>query len=101
MRIGALAGVFAFIITAIMSTVLFTTEGEQLRSLMQDQMRASMEKASDPRSAEVMQQFINKLGTPEGLATVFLWVLVVIAVVFVLFSAVGGALGASFSSRKQ
>jgi len=28
-------------------------------------------------------------------------VLVVIAVVFVLFSAVGGALGASFSSRKQ
>jgi len=101
MRIGALAGVFAFIITAIMSTVLFTTEGEQLRKLMQDQMRASMEKASDPRSAEVMQQFINKLGTPEGLATVFLWVLVVIAVVFVLFAAVGGALGASFSSRRQ
>ena len=101
MRIGALAGVFAFIITAIMSTVLFTTEGEQLRKLMQDQMRASMEKASDPRSAEVMQQFINKLGTPEGLATIFLWVLVVIAVVFVLFAAVGGALGASFSSRRQ
>ena len=101
MRIGALAGVFAFIITAIMSTVLFTTEGDQLRKVMQDQMRASMAKAPDPRSAEIMQQFINKLGTPEGLATMFLWILVVIAIVFLLFSAVGGALGASFSSRKH
>lgn len=101
MRIGALAGAFAFVITAIMSTVLFSTEGDELRKLMQDQMRASMSKAPDPRSAEVMQQFINKLGTPEGLATVFLWVLLVIAVVFILFSAVGGALGASYSSRKR
>ncbi len=101
MRIGALAGVFAFLVTAIMSTVLFSTEGDELRKLMQDQMRASMAKAPDPRSAEVMQQFINKMGTPAGLATVFLWVLVVIAVVFILFSAVGGALGATYASRKQ
>ncbi len=101
MRIGALAGVFAFVITAVMSTVLFTTEGDQLRKAMQDQMRASMEKAPDPRSAEVIQQFINKLGTPEGLATVFLWVLVVIAVAFIIFSAAGGALGASLSSRRR
>jgi hypothetical protein len=101
MRIGALAGAFAFVITAIMSTVLFSTKGDELRKLMQDQMRASIAKAPDPRSAEVMQQFISKLGTPEGLATVFLWVLLIIAVVFILFSAVGGALGASYSSRKR
>ncbi len=99
MRIGALAGVFSFLVTAIMSTVLFTTNGDELRKLMQEQMRASMAKAPDPRSAEVMQQFINKMGTPEGLATMFLWVLLIIAVVFILFSAIGGALGATYSRK--
>ena len=75
MRIGALAGVFAFAITAIMSTVLFATEGDQLRQMMEEQLRASMAKAPDPRSQEIMQQFISKLNTPEGLATFFLWVM--------------------------
>jgi hypothetical protein len=101
MRIGALAGVFAFAITAIMSTVLFATEGDQLRQMMEEQLKASMAKAPDPRSAEIMQQFMAKLATPEGLATFFLWVLVLIAVIFVLFSAAGGALGASTSARRR
>lgn len=101
MRIGALAGVFAFAITAILSTVLFATEGNQLRQMMEDQLRASMAKAPDPRSAELLQQFISKLNTPEGLATFFLWVMVFIAIIFVIFSAAGGALGASRSARKR
>lgn len=101
MRIGALAGLFAFVITAIMSTVLFATEGNQLRQLMEEQLRASMAKAPDPRSAEIMQQFIAKLGTPEGLATFFLWVMALIAVIFVIFSAAGGALSASMSARRR
>lgn len=101
MRIGALAGVFAFAITAVMSTVLFATEGDQLRQMMEEQLRSSMAKAPDPRSQEIMQQFLAKLATPEGLATFFLWVLVLIAVVFVLFSAAGGAIGASMSARRR
>ncbi len=101
MRIGALAGVFAFVITAIMSTVLFATEGDQLRQLMEEQLRASMAKAPDPRTQEIMQQFMAKLATPEGLATFFLWVMALIAVVFVIFSAAGGALGASLSARRR
>jgi hypothetical protein len=101
MRIGALAGVFGFAITAIMSTVLFATQGDQLRKLMEEQLRASMAKAPDPRSQEIMQQFIAKLGTPEGLATFFLWVMLFIAVIFILFSAAGGALGASMSARRR
>ncbi len=101
MRIGALAGVFAFAVTAILSTVLFATEGNQLRQVMEEQLRASMAKAPDPRSAEILQQFISKLNTPEGLATFFLWVMVFIAVIFVIFSAAGGALGASFAARRR
>jgi hypothetical protein len=101
MRIGALAGVFAFVITAILSTALFATEGNQLRQVMEEQLRASMAKAPDPRSAEILQQFIAKLGTPEGLATFFLWVMAFIAVIFIIFSAAGGALGASLSARRR
>lgn len=101
MRIGALAGAFAFVITAIMSTVLFATQGTQLRELMEEQLRASVAKAPDPRSQEIMQQFIAKLGTPEGMATFFLWVMLLIAVIFILFSALGGALRASMAARRR
>jgi hypothetical protein len=101
MRIGALAGVFAFAVTAILSTVLFATEGNQLRQMMEEQLRASMAKAPDPRSAEMLQQVISKLNTPEGLATFFLWIMAFIAVIFILFSAAGGALRASMSARRR
>jgi hypothetical protein len=101
MRIGALAGVFAFAVTAILSTVLFATEGNQLRQMVEEQLRASMAKAPDPRSAEMLQQVISKLNTPEGLATFFLWVMVFIAVVFILFAAAGGALSASIAARRR
>ncbi len=101
MRIGALAGGIAFVVTAIMSTVLFATEGDQLRKMMDDQLRASMAKAPDAHTQEVLRQFIAKLGTADGLATFFLWVLLVIAVVFIFFSALGGALGASRSSQQR
>lgn len=101
MRIGALAGVFAFAVTAIMSTVLFATEGTQLRDMMEEQMRTSIARSPDLRSQQIMEQLIAKLATPEGMATFFLWVLVLIAIVFILFAAVGGALGASMSTRRR
>jgi hypothetical protein len=68
---------------------------------MEEQLRASIAKAPDPRSQEIMHQFIAKLGTPEGLATFFLWVMLFIAVIFILFSAAGGALGASMAARRR
>jgi len=101
MRIGALAGVFAFVITAVMSAVLFATEGNQLRQLLGEQMQAQIAKTPDPRSQEILQQFMAKLATPEGIATFFLWVMVVIAVLFLLFSALGGALRASMSGQRR
>jgi hypothetical protein len=84
-----------------MSTMLFATQGNQLRQLLEEQMQVQIAKTPDPRSQEILQQFMAKLGTPEGMATFFLWVLVVIALLFVLFSALGGALGASMSSRRR
>jgi len=101
MRVGALSGVFAFAVTAILSTVLFATEGNELRQAFEEQMQVQIAKTPDPRSQEMMRQLIAKIGTPEGMATFFLWILVVIAVIFVLFSGLGGALGASRSARRR
>ena len=41
------------------------------------------------------------MNTPEGLATAFVLGLVVMAVVYVVFSAAGGALGASMFARQR
>jgi len=100
MRIGALAGAFAFALNALMSTILFATEGDQLRKMMQEQLQASMGKAPDPRTVQVLQQFMQILNTPEGMATFFLWVLVVMVFIYVIFCAAGGALGVSLARRR-
>lgn len=100
MRIGALAGGIAFALNAIMSTLLFATEGDQVRKMLEEQLKASMAKAPDPKSQEVLQQFMAKINTPEGMATFFLWVLVAMAIIFVLFCAAGGALGASIRLKR-
>jgi hypothetical protein len=41
------------------------------------------------------------MSTPQGAATLMVMVLVVLAVAFVLFTAAGGALGASMFGKKR
>jgi hypothetical protein len=101
MRIGALAGGVAFALQAVMSTLLFATEGDQVRKALEEQLQASMAKAPDPRTQEILHQFMAKINTPDGMATFFLWVLVLMALVFVLFCGAGGALGASMTARRR
>jgi hypothetical protein len=101
MRIGALAGGFAFALQAIMSTLLFAREGDQVRNALEEQLKASMAKAPDPRTQELLQQFMAKLNTPDGMATFFMWVLVFMAIIFVLFCGAGGAVGASMTARRR
>jgi hypothetical protein len=55
----------------------------------------------DPRAQELMRQFTANLNTPEGLATFFVVMLAVMAIVFVIFTAAGGALGASMFARRR
>ena len=101
MRIGALAGGVAFALNAVMSTLLFAREGDQVRAALEEQLKASMAKAPDPRTQEVLQQFMAKISTPDGMATFFLWVLVFMAIIFVLSCGAGGALGASMMARRR
>jgi len=101
MRIGAVAGVIGFVATTIWSTFRFATNNQEVRTALQEQMDKSIAANPDPRAQDIMRQLMNNLNTPQGLATFFVLVLVIMAVVFVVFSAAGGALGASMFARRR
>ena len=101
MRIGAVAGVVGFVATAIWSTFRFATRSQQFRTALQEQMEKSIASNPDPRAQDIMRQFMNNLNTPQGLATFFVLILVVMAVAFVVFSAAGGAIGAAMFARRR
>ena len=101
MRIGAAAGTIGFVATAVWSVLRFAHNSGEFRTALQEQMDKSMASNPDPRAQEMMHQFMNNLNTPEGLATFFVMVMLIFAIVFVLFSAAGGALGASMTARRR
>jgi len=101
MRIGAAAGAVGYVATTIWSVLSFAANSQEFRSAMQAQIDKSMAANPDPRAQEIMRQFVGNLNTPQGLATFFVLILVIMAVVFVIFSAAGGALGASMFARRR
>ncbi|HVP54531.1 MAG TPA: hypothetical protein VMU45_05990 [Candidatus Eisenbacteria bacterium] len=101
MRIGAVAGAIGFVATTIWSVFRFATSSQEFRSAMQEQMEKSIASNPDPRAQDIMRQFMNTLNTPEGLATFFVIVIVIMAIVFVVLGAAGGAIGASMFARRR
>jgi len=101
MRIGAVAGTIGFAASTVWSVFRFTADSSEFRSTLQEQMEKSIASNSDPRAQDIMRQLFNNLNTPQGLATFFVFMLVLMAIVFVIFSAAGGALGASMFARRR
>jgi hypothetical protein len=100
LRMGALAGVIGFVTFAICGVVSFVLDPNEFRKLTVEAMQKSMVSNPDPKAQELMSQFFNNLNNPGVLATFFVFVLVLMAIVFVIFSAAGGALGASMFGRR-
>jgi hypothetical protein len=101
MRIGALSGIFGFLATTILWVILFAKNNQEFRTIFAEQMEKSMAQNPDPRAQDMARQFTAYVNTPEGLATFFVFALVIMAVVYVIFSAAGGALGASMFTRRR
>ena len=83
-RLGSITGVLTFVSTAVVLTLTMVFTGRQFLNQMIQQ---------DPR----MTQVVND---PAMLATIFLMVLAAVFSLVVGICAVGGALGARFSTRK-
>ena len=101
MRIGALSGAIGFLATTIWWMFLFTKDSQEIRTVFAEQMEKAIKQNPDPHAQEAGRQIMNYLNTPEGLATAFVLSIVVMAVVFVVFSSAGGALGASIFARRR
>ena len=101
MRIGAVAGAIGYVATTIWTVLRFASNSQEFRTAMQEQMDKSLATNPDPRAQEIMRQFMGNLNTPQGLATFFVLILAIMGVVFVIFSAAGGALGASMFARRR
>ena len=103
MRVGALAGVFGFMVNAVVTTVSFVAfrSNGDFRRALQEQMDKQLSSNPDPKVKEMMQRVLEWVATPQGAATMMVLVLVTLAVVFLLFTAAGGALGASLFGRRR
>ena len=105
MKLGALAGAFGFAVYAIASTATFMAmrSGATFRRAMEDQMQRQMASNPDPKAQAMLEQLIDWVITPQGAATIIVVGLLVMGVVFVIFTAAGGALGASMfrGSRRE
>jgi hypothetical protein len=101
MRIGALSGVVGFVASTFWMVFRFAKDNQEFRTALQEQMDKSIGSNPDPRAQDIMRQFMNNLNTPQGLATFFVLMLVVVAIAFVVFSAAGGALGAAMFARRR
>jgi zinc-ribbon domain len=93
-RIGAVAGVIAFGIFAVMMSLqlLLTRGSGSMRTMLLEAIEKSGAANPDPRAQELLQ----KLTTPEGLAIMVTFAMVLLFFAFLGLSAIGGALGSSF-----
>jgi hypothetical protein len=98
-RIGAVAGVIAFGIFAVMMSLqlLLTRGSGSMRTMLLEAIEKSGAANPDPRSQELLQ----KLTTPEGLAIMVTFAMLLLFFALLGFSAIGGALGSSFFRNKS
>jgi len=100
-KLGVAAGGLGFGLLAVLSTLrLFgAQERDVLREAFRAKMQETIEAATDPQVRHAMEQFRDYIGTDQGLILMVLIFLAVAAVLFLTFSALGGAVGAALFGR--
>lgn len=100
-RIGAISGLIAFLVSALFGVAGFVLRPDQFRTNLHEQMDALTAANSDPKMQEIWRQMMSNLDKPEVLAAYFVIGLFITAVLFVIVSAAGGAFGASIFRRRD
>ena len=97
-RIGVIAGLFGFgFMALLMSLELLAFRGTgRLRQLLLQAMQQAMANNPDPAAQQAMQ----KLMTPEGIAVLVTFAMVLFFAVFLGLGALGGAVGASLLRKR-
>jgi len=98
-KLGALAGLFGYLLFALAVLISFVLYSGQLQQEITKRMREMP--APDPANQQVYQQLAEKLSTPEGLAFMVTFALAILFVFFLVLGAAGGAIGATLMHRDQ
>ena len=103
LKMGALAGFFGFLMYGILAslTMVSAQTRSQFRVDMARALQDAAAKSADPRAADMIRPFLEKLNTPGGLATMFGLMMFFLLIFFVLLSGVGGAIGASLFGHRR
>ena len=103
MKLGALAGVFGFGLNAVFRAIQFSFPGarEAFREALQQQLNRSMATSPDPQTQEITRRVFEWVNTPGGTATMVVSSAIMMAFIFLFFTAAGGALGASVFGRSR
>lgn len=98
-RLGAMAGLMGFVIFALLSLVqMLAMRGSgQLQAALEQALKASAARSGNPEAQQMVQQFL----TPEGMRTLLVLGIVLMLVLFLALSTVGGALAAALTRKKE
>ena len=98
-RLGVVSGVVGFGVSAVFTAIemLVFHSGGELRALVLEQIEQSALRSSDPQ----MQQYLNYLKSPPGLAQAMAIGFVALFFISLIFSSLGGTLAAAFLGRRE
>jgi hypothetical protein len=102
-KLGALTGLFVFLAHSLFSGAIWALNvfvlkgGEEFR----DSMRRAIEEAAAQNPDPRVQDMIQNLTTPEGLAMIFTAGLLIFLFVCLVFAAMGGSIGAAMFAPKE
>jgi hypothetical protein len=102
-KLGLLAGGWGFGLLALLSTFRLFAYSERmaLRDAFREKLQEATASTSDPEVRQAMEQFRGYIATDHGLIIMVLIFLVIAGVFFLIFSALGGALGAALFGRES
>jgi MFS family permease len=97
-RLGALAGIFGFVIFSALAAVIVVASGEEdeFRRQYLEALQRAHARYSDPQQLRTLEYLMSPQGVTVGLVIG----IVVMGVFFVLLSGVGGTVSASILRRK-
>ena len=98
-RLGAMAGLMGFVIFGLLSLVqVLSMRGTgQLRAALEQALKTSAAHSGNPEAQQMVQQFL----TPEGMRLLLALGIVLMLVLFLALSSLGGAIAATISGKRE
>lgn len=100
-KIGALTGVFAFLVTGFFYIAGWLLHPDLVRQQLQQGMQMSAARSADPQQAKAMQDMVARVTSPEGMPIFLAIVLIVLFGFLVVLCSAGGAAGSTLGRKDR